>query len=132
MSSANEVVILVSHFEVRPGHLLAFRAVWDSAVAVIERSKPRTAASLGYVTEGGADLTIVQVFADGNAMTSDVFGPDDRFRAAYEHVQLAGWEVYGTASEEVLAHLGEAALAAGVDLVIQPRAFGGFLRTTVV
>jgi hypothetical protein len=132
MSSANEVVVLVSHFEVMPGHLLAFRAVWDTAVPVLENSKPRTAAYLGYLTDGGADLTIVHVFADRNAMTSHLFGPDDRSRAAYEHAQPAGWEVYGPASEEVLAHLGEAALAAGVDLVIQPRALGGFLRTTVV
>lgn len=131
MPFTNEAVVLVSHFEVRPGHLPALRAMWDSIVVTLERSKPRTAAYLGSLTEGGADLTIVHVFPDGRAMTAHVFGPDDRSRAAYEHIQPAGWEVYGPAPEEVLAQLGESALAAGVDLVIQPRMLGGFLRTTV-
>jgi hypothetical protein len=131
MPFTNETVVFVSHFEVRQGHLPAFRAMWDSIVLSLESSKPRTTAYLGYLTEGGAELTIVHVFPDPAAMTAHVFGADDRSRAAYEHIQPAGWEVYGPAPEEVLAQLGQAALAAGVDLVIQPRALGGFLRTTV-
>ena len=58
-------------------------------------------------------------------------GADDRTRQAYEHIEPAGWEDYGPAPEEILAQLGESALAAGVDLTIQPRRLGGFLRTTV-
>ncbi|MBI2780276.1 MAG: hypothetical protein HYX55_00580 [Chloroflexi bacterium] len=131
MPFTNEAIVFVSHFEVKPGHLPAFRAMWDSIVVTLEHAKPRTATYLGYLTEGGADLTIVHVFPDARAMTSHVFGSDDRSRAAYEHIQPAGWEVYGPAPEEVLKELGDAALAAGVDLVIQPRVLGGFLRTTV-
>jgi hypothetical protein len=131
MPFTNEVVVFVSHFEVKPGHLPAFRAMWDSVVVGLERSKPRTASYLGYLTEGGADLTIVHVFPDGAALTSHVFGADERSRAVYEHLQPAGWEVYGPAPEEFLAQLGESAVAAAVDLVIQPQALGGFLRTTV-
>lgn len=131
MPFTNQAVVFVSHFEVKPGHLPAFRAMWDSMVIALEGAKPRTATYLGYLTEGGAELTIVHVFPDPAAMTSHVLGADDRSRAAYEHVQPAGWEVYGPAPEEFLTSLGEAALAAGADLVIQPRALGGFLRTTV-
>ena len=131
MPFTNEVVVLVSHFEVRPGHLPAFRAMWDSIVVSLESSKPRTASYLGYQTEGGGDLTIMHVFPDSAAMTAHIFGADDRSRAAYEHLRPAGWEVYGPAPEDVLAQLGDDALAAGVDLVIQPKALGGFLRTTV-
>ena len=131
MPFTNEAVVFVSHFEVKPGHLPAFRAMWDSVVVGLESSKPRTAAYVGYLTEGGAELTIVHVFPDGDALASHVFGADDRARAAYEHIQPAGWEVYGPAPEEFISQLGEAALAAGVDLVIQPTAAGGFLRTTV-
>jgi hypothetical protein len=105
--------------------------MWDSMVIALEGAKPRTATYLGYLTEGGADLTIVHVFPDPAAMTAHVLGADDRSRAAYEHVQPAGWEVYGPAPEEFLTSLGEAALAAGADLRIQPRPLGGFLRTAV-
>jgi hypothetical protein len=97
----------------------------------LEHSKPRTAAYLGYLTESGGDVTIVHVFPDGEALTTHVFGADERSRAAYEHIQPAGWEVYGPAPAEFLAQLGDSALAAGVDLVILPKPLGGFLRTTV-
>ena len=131
MPFTNQAVVFVSHFEVKTGHLPAFRAMWDSIVLHLEQAKPRTVAYIAYLTEGGGDLTIVHVFPDGVALTTHVFGADERSRAAYEHIQPAGWEVYGPAPEEFLAQLGDSALAAGVDLVIQPTALGGFLRTTV-
>ena len=131
MPFTNEAVVFVSRFEVRPGHLSAFRAMWDSVVISLEASRPRTATYLAYLTEGGAELTIVHVFPDPAAMTAHVFGSDERSRAAYEHIRPAGWAVYGPAPEEILTQLGESALSAGVDLVIQPKALGGFLRTTV-
>lgn len=131
MPFTNQSVVFVSHFEVKPGHLPAFKAMWDSIVLHLEQSKPRTASYLGYLTEGGGDLTIVHVFPDSAALETHIFGADERSRAAYEHIQPAGWEVYGPAPEEFLAQLGDSALAAGVDLVIQPKALGGFLRTTV-
>jgi hypothetical protein len=128
MPSPTEAVVFVSHFEVRPGHLPAFRALWDSVVDALERSKPRTASYLAYLTNGGDRLSIVHVFPDPAAMTAHVLGSDERSRAAYEHIQPAGWEVYGPAPEEILAQLGASARSAGVDLVIQPRPLGGFLR----
>ena len=44
---------------------------------------------------------------------------------------LPALRVYGPAPDEFLAQLGDSAVAAGVDLVIQPKALGGYLRTTV-
>ena len=44
MPFTNDVVVFVSHFEVKPGHLPAFRAMWDSVVVSLEGAKPRTAA----------------------------------------------------------------------------------------
>ena len=126
-----EAIVLVSHYQVKPGHLPAFRAMWDSMTFLLESSKPRTAGWIGYLTEGGGDLTIVQVFEDARAMMSHIVGADDRTRSMYEHVEPAGWEVYGPAPLEMLKQFGEQALAAGVDLVIQPKTLGGFLRTGV-
>jgi quinol monooxygenase YgiN len=131
MPFTTEAVIVISHYDVKPGHLRAFYAMWDAMVMDFERAKPRTAAYLGVQNEGGGELTLIQVFPDGAAVDAHFSGADDRSRSAYEHIQPAGWEVYGPAPAEFLTQLGDAALAAGVDLVIQPRALGGFLRTTV-
>ena len=124
----SEAIVFISRFEVRLGHLTALRLMWDSVGASLERAKPRTLAYLGYTSDGGAELTIVHVFPDGDAMAAHVAGSDDRSRAAYEHVRPAGWEIYGSAPEDVVAQLGEAALAGGVDLTIHRGAIGGFLR----
>jgi len=131
MPFTTDAVIVISHYDVKPGHLRPFYAMWDALVMDFERAKPQTAGYLGYQNEGGGTLTLVQVFPDGTAVDLHFSGADDRSRLAYEHIQPAGWEVYGPAPEDFLEQLGEAALAAGVDLVIQPRGLGGFLRTTV-
>jgi len=131
MPFTTDAVIFVSHFDVKPGHLRAFQAMWDSIVIELERAKPRTVAYLGFQNEGGGTVTIVHVFPDADGFAAHVTGADDRTRQAYEHITPAGWEVYGPAPDEILAQLGESALAAGVDLAIQHRPLGGFLRTTV-
>ena len=131
MPFTTESVVFISHFDVKPGHLHAFQALWDTVAIELERQKPRTAAYLAFQNEGGGTLTIVHVFPDANAFATHVTGADDRSRQAYEHIVPAGWEVYGAAPEDIVAQLGESALAAGVDLTIQPRQLGGFLRTIV-
>jgi len=131
MPFTTDAVVFISHFDVKPGHLRAFQAMWDSMVIELERLRPNTVSYLAYMNEGGGSLTIVHTFPDADALRAHVDGADDRSRAAYEHIRPAGWEVYGPAPEDFLEQLGEAALAAGVDLIIQPRALGGFLRTTV-
>lgn len=131
MPFTNQPVVLIVHYDVRPGHQLAFQSMWDAMVIGLEGAKPRTAAYLGYLSGSGADLTLIHVFPDARAMAAHVLRPDDRWRAAYEHIIPAGYEIYGEAPAEVLEQFGNAALAAAVDLVVQPSALGGFLRTTV-
>jgi hypothetical protein len=125
-----EAIVLISHFQVRPGHAHLLRGQWDPITFLLESSKPRTAGWIGYLSEGGGDLTIVQVFEDARAMMSHMLR-GDHTRPLYEHVDPDGWEVYGPAPEELLGQLGEQALAAGVNLTIQPKTLGGFLRTGV-
>lgn len=131
MPFTTEAIVVISHYEIRPGHLRAFQAMWDGMVMDFERTKPRTTAYLGFQNAGGGSLTLVQVFPDAAALDAHFSGSDERSRQAYEHIEPAGWEVYGPAPDEFLEQLSEAALAAAVDLVAQPRTLGGFLRTTV-
>ena len=131
MPFTTDAEVFISHFDVKPGHLHFFQALWDATVIELERAKPRNVAFLGVQNEGGGSVTFVHVFPDAAAFSAHVTGADDRSRQAYEHIEPAGWEVYGPAPEDILAQLGESALAAGVDLTIQQRRLGGYLRTTV-
>lgn len=131
MPFTTDAIVVISHYEIKPGHLRAFQAMWDGMVLDFERSKPRTIAYLGYQNAGGGSLTLVQVFPDAAALDSHFIGGDERTRSAYEHLEPAGWEIYGLAPDSFLEQLSEAALEVGVDLVVQPHTLGGFLRTTV-
>jgi hypothetical protein len=126
----SDAVVFISHFRVKPGHEAAFRTLWSSAVDALETAKPRTTAFLGYLAEDASALTIVHLFGDAGAMAAHVEGADDRSAAAYEHIEPAGWEVYGAADPAALEGLRAAAAGAGVPLRVEPTPLGGFVRVT--
>ena len=125
---AAKPITFISHFEVKPGHAEAFRALWDTVAPELEASRPATAAYLGYFDEAGDRLTIVHVFPDAAAFAAHALGAGERSRAAFEHITPAGWEIYGTAEAANVEELRAAAVKFGVSLQVQPDALGGFLR----
>ena len=124
----DQPIVFISHFAVRPGHVEAFRAMWTAGIAQLEAAKPATAAQIAYLDEAGSRLSIVHVFPDPDALAAHFLGSDERSRAVYEHIVPAGWEIYGRPHEEQLAGLRAEAASAGVTLMVEPEAIGGFLR----
>ena len=118
----------ISHFRVKAGHADAFRGMWASVAAALETDKPGTAAYLAFLTDDAGRLTIVHVFPDADAMAAHFAGANFRAAAAYEHIEPAGWEVYGRPHDADLDHLRSASERAGVPLTWEPEALGGFLR----
>jgi quinol monooxygenase YgiN len=124
-----EPLFFISHFSVKPGHAEAFREMWADVVGTLETSKPATTAQVAYLSEDGSRLSIVHVFPDADALAAHFLGADERSRAVYEHIEPAGWEIYGRPHDEQLAGLRSEAVSAGVTLTVVPDAVGGFLRT---
>jgi hypothetical protein len=81
---------------------------------------------LVYLDDTGTNLSIVHVFADADAMDIHVQGAEERSKAAYDFMDPAGWEIYGTPSDAVLQMMGQAATSAGVASTVQPEHLGGF------
>jgi hypothetical protein len=125
-----EPITFISHFTIKLGHAEAFRSMWDSVAASLEVSRPATTAYLGYLGSDATTLTIVHVFPDADAMAAHFGGADDRAAAAYEHIEPAGWEVYGAPRAESIEMLQTAAAQTGVPLTWEPDGLGGFLRTS--
>lgn len=121
-------VIFISHFRVRPGHAAAFREFWASGVEGLKTGKPRTTAFLGYLDAGTSAVTIVHMFPDAAAMAAHFEGADDRSAAASEHIEPAGWEMYGAADPAGLDAIRAAATQAGVPFRFVPEPLGGFVR----
>ena len=123
-----EPIVFISHFEVKPGHVEAFRTMWRSVIDQLEASKPATVAQIAYLNDDGSRLSIVHVFPDADALSAHFLGSDERSRAVYEHIAPAGWEIYGRPAEQQLAGLRAEAESAGVTLLVAPEVAGGFLR----
>lgn len=119
-------IIFVSHSRVREGKLEAFRELSRQMFPMLKASKPGTLLHYGYLSEDGSDLAFVHVFPDGEAMDAHFEGAGDRAGSAMDYIETYRFEVYGTASEQVIAMLSQ---APGVELVVNPdSSFGGYMR----
>ena len=123
-----EPVVFVSHFTVRSGRLNELRQQFRQVLEMLEAEKARTTAQLTYLDETGTKASIVHVSADAATMDIHFQGAEERSRGAYEFMDPAGWEIYGTPSAAVRM-MRQAAASAGVVLTVQPEHLGGFLRT---
>ena len=122
-------IVFISHSRVRDGMLDGLRTFIESGAPTLKASKPRTLAFLPYLSEDGAELAIVHVFADADAFTEHLDGVAERSSAADEFIEGFAYEIYGEPSGPVLAMLSAGAAAAGASLRHDPNALAGFLRT---
>jgi quinol monooxygenase YgiN len=123
-----EPIVFVSHFSVREGKLNELKQQFREVLEMLEAEKARTTAQLAYLDETGTNLSIVHVFADADTMDIHFQGAEERSKAAYEFMDPAGWEIYGTPSDAALQMMRQAATSASVALTVQPDSMGGFLR----
>jgi len=70
-----EPIVFISHFEVKPGHVEAFRAMWRSVIDQLEASKPATVAQIAAVSHGGDRMPPKTTFFWPKPRTGIVFRP---------------------------------------------------------
>jgi quinol monooxygenase YgiN len=124
----SEPVFFLSRFRIKQGSLEAVRQLTRDVAGRLQEEKPRTALFLSYIDADGEVISFLHAFADAEAMDLHFAGADERARAAYEHVEPLGWEVYGRPSEVALESLRQAATFAGAPLAVYPAYAAGFLR----
>jgi quinol monooxygenase YgiN len=123
-----EPIVFVSHFRVKEDKLDGLKQQFREVLEMLEAEKPRTTAQLAYLGDSGTKVSIVHVFTDADTMDLHLRGADERSRAAYEFMDPAGWEIYGTPSDAALQMMQQAASSVGVALTVQSDYLGGFLR----
>ncbi|MCA1850627.1 MAG: hypothetical protein LC672_06180 [Acidobacteria bacterium] len=121
-------IAFVSHFRIKEGRLDALTQLFGEVLQRLEAEKPRTTAQLAYLNDSRTEVSIVHVFADAATMDLHAEGANERAEAAYEFMEPAGWEIYGTPSEGALQMMRQAAATAGVPLKVDSEYLGGFLR----
>lgn len=121
----SEPIVFMSHSRVKDGMLGAFRELSSEVFPMMEASKPGTLLHYGYTDEDESEIAFIHLFLDADAMDAHFAGAGDRANRAAEYIETYRFEVYGTASEQTLAALER---TPEVELVVSPKAFGGYAR----
>jgi len=93
----------------------------------MEVEKPRTLMYLAYLNEDGTEVTFMHAFADIEGMQLHWQGADERAQQAYEYVEPIGFEIYGSAGEQIDGMRAEAA-GGGATLTLWAEFMAGLLR----
>jgi len=124
----SEPIVFISHFSVKEGKLDAYRQLQREVTMLLQAEKPRTLVFLTYVSENGTEMSAIHVFADAESMDLHFQGSDVRGRPAYEFLVPAGWEIYGSPSDDVIETMRRLAESSSVTLTVQHDYVAGFLR----
>ena len=123
-----EPIVFISHHRVKPGKLEELKALTKEIWVGMETEKPRTLMNLAYLNEDGTEVTFIHAFADIEAMQLHWQGADERAQQAYEYVEPIGFEIYGSAGEQIVEGMRAEAAGAGATLTLVPAFVTGFLR----
>ena len=121
-------VVFISHFTIKEGAIEGLKARAPEVAQGLYEDKPRTSVFVAYVSDDGASVSFIHVFADAGAMDAHIEGAMERSQAAYEFMSPAGWEIYGSASDAAMRMFDQAAADSGVTLRTLPEYLAGFLR----
>ena len=124
----SEPIFFLSHFRIKAGQLDLVRQLTSDVAARLQAEKPRTVLFLSYLDADGGTISFLHAFADAESMDLHFVGSDERSRAAYEHIEPLGWEVYG---DQALRHSRPSARRPTLpasSLASHPEFLAGFLR----
>jgi hypothetical protein len=120
-------IVFISRNRVKEGMLEAFQKHYSESIPLTEAAKPGTLVQLAYVSEGEAEVTIVRLFPNSEAMDRQLQGADERSKVAYNFIEPTSIEIYGTPSSFSMEMMKKVA-GSGIDVSINPKFIGGFIR----
>jgi hypothetical protein len=123
----SDPIVFISSQRIKRGKLEEYKEYYRQVAAFTEANKPGTLAHLGYLSEDGAEATIVHVFLDAEAMERHMRGVGEIARKAAEFMEIVSWQIYGRPSDAVLEGMLKIA-GPRVTLSIKTQPIGGYIR----
>ena len=118
-------IVFISRNRVKEGLLDEFTEHYGASVPAIEAGKPGTLVQLAYLSEDGAEVVIVRVFPNAEAMDLQLQGADDRSKVAYRFIEPTSIEIYGKPNDFAMQMMTKVA-GSGIEVSVQPVFIGGF------
>lgn len=123
----SDPIVFISHQKIKDGKFDVYVQYYRETVKMVEQTKPQTLANLGYANVDGTEFTIIQVFADAEAMETHMRGMGEAAKKAFEFVQVFRIEVFGKPTDMVMGIM-QQMVGSGVEFSIEPQPVGGYTR----
>ncbi len=123
-----DAIVYVDTAEVREGALAKLKEGMKELVAFAQANEPRLLAYNVYFSEDGTRMTVVHVHPDSASLEYHIEVAGPFFRRFVGLVTLSSINVYGEASEGLLAQLQEKAELLGRGAVEVAALHAGFTR----
>jgi len=123
----SEPIIFISRNRIKEGKADDFRMHYQNSIRPIFEAKPGTTVQLAYENEETAEVTIVRLFHDADALDLQLQGADERSKKTYEFIEPIGIEIFGVPNPATLEKMRKIA-GSGVAVSLSPNYIGGFVR----
>jgi hypothetical protein len=121
-------ILYIDVSDIRPGKLGAVKALMTELVAFAEANEPQLIGYDFFINESEKTMTCVALHPDSASMEFHMDIGWERFRAFSEHIDQRAIDVYGEASENVIARLRRKIEMLGQGTVTVHRRHAGFIR----
>ena len=121
-------ILYIDVSDIRPGKLNAIEALITDLVAFAEANEPQLLSYDFFIDEPGKTMTCVALHPDSASMEFHMTIGWEKFRAFSPHIEQRSIDVYGEASESVIARLRHKIEMLGQGTVTVHRLHAGFIR----
>ena len=120
-------IIFIAHQRIKEGKSEEYKKYYQEVAEWMEANRPHTSAHLAYVSENGAEASVVHIFPDADAMEKHMQGLGDLGMKAFTLMEIVGFDVYGTPSKMVLESMLKM-VGPGAKVNLKPQPAGGYIR----
>lgn len=120
------IVFIIRH-KIKEGRADEFKQHYLNSIPATLTGKPGTFAQLAYENKQSAEVTLVRVFPNVEALDFHLQGADQRTQKTYEYIEPNGIEIFGNPNPSTLEMIRKIA-GVGFVVIINPNYLGGFIR----
>lgn len=123
-----EPILYIDVSDIRPGKLESVKGLMSDLVAFAGANEPQLIAYDFFLDETGNTMTCVALHPDSASMELHMDVGWEKFRAFTDHIDQRSIDVYGAASESVMARLHRKIEMLGMGRVTRHHLHAGFRR----
>lgn len=123
----SQPIVFISRNKIKAGKADQFRNHYQAGVPAIIAGKAGTSVQLAYENEETAEITMIRIFPNADALDQQIQGADERSKETYQLIEPISIEIFGMPNAATLEKMKKIA-GPEVTMIIRPNYIGGFIR----